>query len=222
MRVVTWNLRQGTDAKWDHVEALAPDVAVLCEVAERPVRSEATLLGPGVSWEWEGVTATKGLAIAGFGPTLRRRVARGAIGRWSIAADVEGLTVLGIWSCPARGGNYAAEVVRGIDSFSHLGLDTRTVVAGDFNAAPSGAGWRALADRLSALGLVSCYHRCHREAFGAESRPTFLARHAGERSFHIDYCFVSADLVDAVSSAEIGPADPAVSDHAPVVVELDR
>jgi exonuclease III len=45
-----------------------------------------------------------------------------------------------------------------------------------------------------------------------------------DKPYHIDYCFASKDLLDKVSSVEIGDYDDWIkySDHVPVVVTFDN
>ena len=228
MRIVTWNLRSATDRKWAHLEGLAPDLAILSEVARDPkALREPAFDRPELSFQWEGTSAHKGLGLAGFGRPLARLTARQAIGRWSIAAVSDGLAVLGIWSCPLRSGAYAAEVIRCLDAFEPvLRRFPSRVVAGDFNVSGGGRGFRGLQDRLAAAGLVSAYHHFSGEAFGQETALTIHPRHGGERGYHIDYCFVSQDLVANLRHVEIGDhktwVASGLSDHVPLIVDLNR
>ena len=44
-----------------------------------------------------------------------------------------------------------------------------------------------------------------------------------EKPYHIDYCFVSADLLDKVTKVEIGTYEnwTAHSDHSPINIDID-
>ena len=227
MRIVTWNLRSATDRKWAHLEALSPDIAVLSEVCRDPRATRESAFGrPELSFQWEGSNAHKGLGLAGFGRPLARLTARGAIGRWSIASVTDGVAMLGIWSCPLRSGAYAAEVVRCLDAFEPvLARFPTRIVAGDLNVSGTGRGFAVLQKRLAEAGLVSAYHHFSGDAFGAEREMTIHPRHAGERGYHIDYCFVSPDLAANLAHVEIGSHDmwiaSGLSDHAPVIVDID-
>ncbi|MCC6438466.1 MAG: endonuclease/exonuclease/phosphatase family protein [Acidimicrobiales bacterium] len=230
MRILCWNLRGGTDAKWDLLRSLRPDVAVLPEAARAPRRAEATLLDPAAHWHWVGANPAKGLAVTTFGRSSGV-LAPEATGRWSIAARQGALTVLGVWSCPSDG-HYAREVQRAVDSHARwFDPDADVIVAGDFNVDAAGAlrrrsgTFRRLADHLHALGLTSAYHLVRSEPYGAESRATYYHHRNAAHPFHIDFCFVSKPLVERVRSVEVGTFEewvaPGHSDHVPIVVELD-
>ncbi|MEA3214160.1 MAG: hypothetical protein QOJ19_316 [Acidimicrobiia bacterium] len=227
MRLVCWNLCRGTDAKWARLEAMAPDVAVLAEVAQHPRALTPSLLQPEICWHWVGTNPSKGLAVATFG-TGSVPIVTEAAGRWSVATRVGDLVVLGIWSCPSGGGGAAAyerEVLRGLDAHARAFGDRPLVVAGDFNVVGRAGGFPRLARRLQELGLHSAYHRFFDEPLGAEVRPTYFHLRDRLRTFHIDFCFLSDVLIDRLTNVEVGHYDDWVSaglsDHVPVVVELN-
>jgi hypothetical protein len=100
-----------------------------------------------------------------------------------------------------------------------------TVILGDFNtnASFAGSNWRDLLDLLKPLGLVSAYHSYSNEEPGREQKPTHFHKGSETRSFHLDYCFIPQAWVPHLKSVEVGTyADwHTISDHAPVVVDLD-
>lgn len=228
MRLVCWNLCRGTDAKWGHVEAMAPDVAVLAEVAQSPRALAPNLFEPETrcSWHWVGTNSGKGLAVATFGrPSVP--ILADAVGRWSVAARVGDQVVLGIWSCPSGGGGaraYEREVLRGLDGHARWLGDRPLAVAGDFNVVGRAGGFPRLARRFEELGLRSAYHHFFDEPLGAEIRPTYFHLRDRLRPFHIDFCFLSEALLDRLIAVEVGHYDEWVatglSDHVPLVVEL--
>jgi exodeoxyribonuclease III len=78
------------------------------------------------------------------------------------------------------------------------------------------------------LGFVSAYHAFHRLSQGGEQHPTFYwrTRSVDGPTCHIDYVFVPQAGMRHVHSAEVGARDTwiatGLSDHAPLVVDLDR
>jgi exonuclease III len=205
---------------------LAPDVAVLAEVAQAPRALAPSLFQPQPSWHWVGINPGKGLAVASFGVPSVPIVAQAA-GRWSVAARLGDKVVLGIWSCPSGGGGavaYEREVLRGLDGYARGLGDRPLVVAGDFNVVGRAGGFPRLARRLQALGLQSAYHRFFDEPLGAEIRPTYFHLRDRMRPFHIDFCFLSETLLDRLIGVEVGHYEDWVqtglSDHVPLVVEL--
>jgi exonuclease III len=227
VRLVCWNACRGTDRKWPVLEELRPDVAVLSEVARVPRAVAPSLFEPAVDWHWVGANPGKGLAVATFGrPSVPLPAEAG--GRWSVAARVGRLVVVGIWSCPSGGGGAAAygrEVLRGLDAHARWLADPATpvVVAGDFNVDGRSNGFALLDRRLRDLGLHSVYHRYFGEPMGAEVQATYFHQRDRMRPFHIDFCFVSADLAERIELVEVGGYDDWVatghSDHVPLIVE---
>jgi hypothetical protein len=253
VRIVCWNQRGGTDAKWDRLLDLRPDVAVLPESARAPRRLAASLLDDPPDWHWVGTNPAKGLAVAMFAGTGAAGLAgaggsRGsagfsgtsavasgvvvpdATGRWSVAARRGNLTVLGVWSCPSDG-QYSREVVRAVQAHSRW-LDPRAevVVAGDFNVDAAGArrrrspAFHRVHEQLVSLGLTSAYHAVRSEPFGAETWPTYYHHRDQTQPFHIDFCYLSAPLLERATTVEVGGYDQwiasGLSDHAPVIVDL--
>ena len=220
-------MRSGTDRKWPALASLRADAAVVCEAAQQPkALTQPMLEERDLSWAWEGVNANKGLAIASWGPALRRITTRTPIGRWSLAATLHGVTVVGAWSCPRTSGAYAVEVGRAIDAFAEpIAASDRCIVAGDFNVSGSDPRFCALRRRLEGLGLVSAYHHVTGDLFGVESALTWHARHAAERSSHIDFVFVSRSLADSITRIEVCSPEAmptaGLSDHSAIVVDFD-
>lgn len=230
MRIVCWNLRGGTDRKWDLLTGLAPDVAVLSEVAQAPRRLSASLLDRPPEWHWVGRHPAKGLAVATFGGGPSGTLLPDASGRWSVGARHGRLIALGIWSCP-QDGDYAREVMRAVDAHERwLDPDADLIVAGDFNVDAAGALRRRsglferLRRHLARHGLASAYHAARGEPFGAETAPTYYHHRNRARPFHIDFCFLSPSLLERVCDVQVGHyedwVEPGHSDHVPVVIDL--
>jgi exodeoxyribonuclease-3 len=123
-------------------------------------------------------------------------------------------------------GQYVEQVWKAIHHYDKLLTGKRTVLAGDFN---SNTIWdrkyRAgnhsnVVKYLEEKGIYSSYHLYFKEAQGREQHPTlYLYRHK-DKPYHIDYCFISADLAKKMRSVEIGDYDfwMQYSDHVPVTV----
>ena len=103
------------------------------------------------------------------------------------------------------------------------------ILAGDFNnSAHWGKAGRAdnfkdLAHELKRSGLISAYHHFTGEEFEEERQPTFFMQRKREKPYHLDYCFLSRDLLEQVSDVRVGAYDDwiGLSDHMPVIVDLD-
>jgi exonuclease III len=103
------------------------------------------------------------------------------------------------------------------------------ILAGDFN---SNTIWDKkrresnhsnVVKRLEEKGIFSAYHLYFQQIQGQEAHPTlYLYRHQN-RPYHLDYCFVSADLAPKIQSVNIGEYDfwMRYSDHVPVIVRFN-
>jgi len=76
-------------------------------------------------------------------------------------------------------------------------------------------------NELSNIGIESLYHYQTAEVQGAEKQPTFFLHRKKEKPYHIDYAFLSKDLLPN-SEIIIGEREKwiAVSDHMPVSVTI--
>jgi exodeoxyribonuclease-3 len=187
---------------------------------------------------WFGKNQNKGLAIFSYSD-FRFKVLddHNEDFRMIIPISVTGgqfdFTLFAIWANnPAdKDGHYITQVWKAITHYDYLLSDKRTMLVGDFN---SNTIWDYKKHRLSNhssvvkqledKGIFSTYHSHYKQTQGKEEHPTlFMYRHK-EKPYHIDYCFASKDLLDKVSSVEIGVFEDWIkhSDHVPVVVTFDK
>jgi exonuclease III len=129
-----------------------------------------------------------------------------------------------------RDGQYVEQVWKAIHHYNNLLTDTKTILVGDFN---SNTIWDRkhresnhsnVVKLLEDKGIFSTYHLYNKQTQGTEKHPTLYMYRHKDKPYHIDYCFASKDLLDKVSSVEIGDFDEWIkySDHVPVVVTFDN
>jgi endonuclease/exonuclease/phosphatase family metal-dependent hydrolase len=135
-------------------------------------------------------------------------------------------SVLAVWTQQKDG--YIAGLAADLERARDWIAGREVVLAGDFN---SNAIWdkasrpvdhtRVVTRLEREFGLVSAYHRTRGIPHGAEPDATHYWRWQEAHPFHLDYCFVPITWrVRAVSIG--GFAEWAgVSDHRPVVVDVD-
>ena len=119
------------------------------------------------------------------------------------------------------------QAIKGIDRWADWIGDKPTVILGDFNDNKSfeETDWPALESRLQPLGLVSAYHHMHPdEPFGGEKCRTYF--HLGKddaSAQHLDYCFLPREWAARIVKVDVRPYAEwrSVSDHVPLVVDLD-
>ena len=225
MRIATWNCCRGKfEAKAPLLDSLKADVVVLQEVA-RPAAPASAL--------WFGKNPSQGLAVmARNGYVAEALPTRARVQRHIVPIQISGphsFLLLAVWSKNEGPQPYVQAVIHAVKKYKDLIRAQPAVVIGDFN---SNVYWdrkrkgardhSALVKLLAGLGLVSAYHEFHREAQGAETRPTYYFRWNQQTPYHIDHCFVPAAWADRLESVTVGTYDDwaASSDHRPVTVEV--
>jgi len=102
------------------------------------------------------------------------------------------------------------------------------VICGDFN---SNVCWDERHRRcnhsdvvreLEEIGIYSLYHEIMKENQGKESRPTLYMHRKLAKPYHIDYAFISKQLLNADFSLEVGKHEIWLdhSDHMPLIFSL--
>lgn len=141
-------------------------------------------------------------------------------------------TVFAVWANnPAdKDGQYVTQVWKAIHYYKDLLENDNVILAGDFNSntiwdRPSRKGNHSdVVAMLAGKGIHSVYHKYFKQPHGQEKHPThYLYRHR-DKPYHLDYCFVSANLLKRLKTVEVGNfADwSAYSDHAPVMATFSR
>ena len=128
-------------------------------------------------------------------------------------------------------GRYITQVWKAITYYDELLTDKPTMFIGDFN---SNTIWdykkhrlgshSAVVKQLEDKEIFSTYHTHHKQKQGAEQHPTFYMYRHKNKPYHIDYCFVSKDLLDKLQSVDVGEYDfwTKHSDHVPLILSFDN
>ncbi len=146
----------------------------------------------------------------------------------SVTSSNFDFTLFAIWANNPTDpdGAYITQVWKALDCYDHLLQNTKTILAGDFNSNTMWDRKRRVSNhsnvvkRLEEKGIYSAYHLYHKQLQGKEQHSThYLYRHL-DKPYHLDYCFVSADLTQQLQSVEVGTHDfwSKYSDHVPVIV----
>jgi hypothetical protein len=226
VRLIAWNTRGGlTEAHRAALAELRPDVAVLSEVQADPTLTGAQ--GP-KAWLPGDTGTAKRWGVASFGDLPLEGLDPKAEAPWAVPVQVGGpvpFLLLAVWTVRRPGDPpYEEQVRRIIDAYEPEIAEGPVVLAGDLNSCEEVEPKRvrrhlANVRRLAGLGLVSAYQHVH----GDGPLPPTL-RWQG-RYFHCDFVFVPELWLPRLSSAEVGAQerwiDAGLSDHAPVIVELD-
>ncbi len=130
----------------------------------------------------------------------------------SVTSESFDFTLFAVWAYNPQDPNYnyIGQVWKAIYQYENILKSKNIILAGDFN---SNVIWDKLhgksnhsmvVEKLVNLNIFSAYHTHLKIAQGFEEHPTyFMYRHV-KRSYHIDYCFASGNLIDKLESVEIG------------------
>ena len=227
MKLVAWNAAWNTRKhSHEHVEellaTLAPDVAVVSETC-CPAVGKASV-------HWSG-PMTPGLSVYTSGPyRISPAEARSGTLRHFRPFNVSGhvsFKLFAVWPTTEDAKTYHQVLMRGLELYRDVIESGRVILAGDFNSNTKVQTQRQTHPKFvraaEALGLVSVYHAAGDHAHGAEPEATYLrgASDGHNAGFHIDYCFVSRDLLPG-AKAEVGSRENwrPHSDHLPLVVVI--
>jgi exonuclease III len=185
---------------------------------------------------WFGDNHHKGLAVIAYNGlqlTLIRKHKPEikTIAPISVTGGDTELTLFAVWAYNPDDpdGQYVTQVWKAVNHYKRLIKPERTILAGDFNSntiwdRPRRVGNHSdVVKYLKRKKIHSAYHQYHSQQHGTEQHPTFyLYRHL-DKPYHLDYCFLSADLTQCMQSVEIGEHAfwSKYSDHVPVMVTFD-
>lgn len=236
MKIITWNCNMAFRKKAAYVLAHNPDIVIIpeCEHPDKLTFTENTPLP--TDWLWMGDNKNKGLGIFSYShftfkllrnhnPKLKTIIPISVTGN-----DVK-FTLFAIWANNPTDpdGQYVEQICKALAHYKRQLKATQTILMGDFN---SNTIWDKkfrignhshVVEQLEKKGIHSCYHTHYKQEQGKEKDPTFYLYKHKEKSYHLDYCFASTDMIDKIQSVEIGAYDfwKPYSDHVPVMVTFN-
>jgi hypothetical protein len=221
--------------KFDSILVYKPDILIIPE-CEEP--SKLRMLSSGLNPKnviWVGSNPNKGFAIFSFGEyQVRLKKSFNPAFRFVIPLSVkskkEQLELLAIWANNPndREGAYIEQVWKAVNYYEKKIRASKMVIAGDFN---SNSIWDKssrignhsdLVSKLARRGIHSSYHLANSTVHGKEIHNTlYMYRHLN-KGYHIDYCFMSADLNSRLEDVYVGEFEnwKKLSDHVPLIVKV--
>ena len=185
---------------------------------------------------WFGKNQHKGLAIFSYGD-YRFKVHENHNEKFKMIIPIEvtggyfdfNLFLVWAYNPDDNDGRYITQVWKAITHYDEL-LNKPAMFIGDFN---SNTIWdykkhrlgshSSVVKQLENKGIFSTYHIQHKQTQGTEEHPTFYMYRHKDKPYHIDYCFVSSDLIGKLESVEIGDYETWTkhSDHSPLIVKFN-
>jgi hypothetical protein len=237
VRLVEWNVAMSLQRKAHLLASLEPTIAILPESAHPDRTGQALAAIGATSTQWIGSNPNKGLLVAAFdGWTLRIDDSYDPGYQWVMPVHLSGprdIRLLAVWDMNHRGDGHDAAKRLGACRASMTnyeeflsGASDLTVISGDFNNSvywdtpTKRARFGDFMDDMEVRGFASAYHSHHGSARGAEPHPTLWWMKNIDRTYHIDYTFVSHPAT--IKAVAMGAhADwIAHSDHSPMTVDL--
>ena len=216
--------------------ALKPDIVIIpeCEHPDK-LRFESGIPEP-CDVFWFGSNQNKGLGVFSYS-NYKFKLADShkpdycTILPLIVANKKIEFTLFAIWANNPqdRGYQYIGQVWKAINFYSDLLKSKKTILVGDFNSntiwdKPRREGNHStVVDFLKAKGIHSTYHEFFKQNQGQEKHNTlFMYRHE-DKSYHIDYCFASADFIQKLTRVEVGAHSnwSKHSDHTPLIVTFN-
>lgn len=231
MRLVTWNCRiGGFHYKAKQVAPFKPDILVVQEV--EPLDKVTVFSGdcqPTYRHRDGGPTkARRAIGVFSYTDIAIRSVDEAApiygFRRYEALYNGLAFNLIAVWTA-ATGipGTSYRQAHEGLAKHALWIRERPTILIGDLNnnASFMGSSWRELRVLLDPLALESAYHHHFGEDFGAETRPTHFHHAKPDAPFHLDYCFVPRAWLPRIRNVQVGVLDPTVSDHVPLIVDLE-
>ena len=228
MKIVSYNIAKCTQSKIDHVLGMGADLYILPECACR----EQVSMPDGYDMLWTG---DDDIPYKGLGVIWKNHLSVNIVKnyrkiRHHLPLLVNGAGfpkfILACWPTISKEERktYPQLLLEALKEYSFY-LDRLPAIAlGDFNCFIGQKGVSkatgTFEDCIACFdshGLYSMYHVQTKEEFGQESEATFFWRFKEKSPFFIDYAFSSIDP----KYFEIGKWEPEISDHRPLIIEIE-
>lgn len=228
MKIVTWNCNGAFRNKHHALEDIGADILVIQE-CEDPSRSTKKYRDWAGDYLWIGENKNRGIGVF-----LRN-------GHKLEALDWEdnglqsflpcrincSLKLVGVWTKQASSPNfrYIGQLWKYLQLHKEKIASGEMIICGDLNSNVKWDEWDRwwnhsdVVRELKEINIRSLYHHVMGEEQGKESKPTLFMHRKIERPYHIDYAFVSENLLGKNNNMiEVGDPDIWLeySDHMPI------
>ena len=232
MKIISWNCNGAFRKKYHLLEALNADLLIIQE-CEDPSRSSKEFLSwAGENYLWTGNDKNKGIGV--FAKSHLQLEAldweSGNLELFLPFSINKEYHLIGVWTKQAKSPTF--KYIGQFWKYLQLHKDklrkaNQTIIIGDFNSNSIWDVWDRwwnhsdVVKELADMSIESAYHLTTSEKQGEEKTPTLYLHRRIDRPYHIDYAFLSRDILLDVS-LKIGSKDEWLehSDHMPLILTL--
>lgn len=232
MKLITWNCNMAFRKKWSFIQNEKADIVIIQECENEERLSLKKLLPECTSSIWIGENLNKGVGVFAF-HDYRLKVSKKYKKQFKYVIPIRitgpaSYTLFAIWAMPDKinkSNSYVGQVWNAINYYKSL-LNERTILAGDFNSNQIWDHTRKqghhmdVVNFLAEKNIYSLYHKRRKEAHGQEKEPTLYLLKKESKPYHMDYCFLSQNLIRRNTSIEVSKYKNCISysDHMTLVI----
>lgn len=235
MIIASWNSNMAFRKKISYISQIKPDILIIQECENLELLQLNGFPCPKENVLWFGSNKPKGIGIFSFTNykfKLHEKYTEAF--KYVIPISVSGphnFILFAIWAMNDkvnRQNRYIGQVWNAINYY-HNEIGRDTVLVGDFNSnaiwdhPKNSINYSDVVKFLEEKKIVSAYHHYFNENHGQESQPTLYMYRKQDRPYHIDYCFLSDELMTLMTKVSVGEYSSwiSASDHMPLIVELN-
>ncbi len=219
--------------KWPAILKYNPDILVLQECEHPSKYKEAEQIPNYNEFLWFGDNENKGVGILSFNDyQIKADRNYNPDFKYIIPLKIIGpkkYNLFAIWAMPVKNRpskSYCYQIWEALHYYKRR-LNNRTILIGDFNSNSIWDHQKKMGNHaqnvafLQSKNIISLYHHLQNEVQGVESQPTLFLLKNENKPYHLDYCFLSRELISKQTKLEIGKHDDWIklSDHMPLIVD---
>lgn len=210
-----------------------PDILVVPECEHPDKLKFADTIRKPTDTLWFGTNQNKGIGIFSYGQYKLKLLKKynpdfKSIIPITVTGKKSKFILFAIWANNPLDpdGTYVEQVWKAMAYYEHELKKAPVVLIGDFNSntiwdRPGRIGNHSdVVQVLKEKDIHSTYHKHFKQKQGQEQYPTFYLYRHQDKPYHLDYCFVSKELMAKLKSVAIGAHEywMQYSDHVPVIV----
>jgi exodeoxyribonuclease-3 len=224
MRIVSWNCNVNFEKKFELLQSLSPNIAIIQECEKLNINHF-----PNCQYYWYGRNDAKSMAVLVFNRSAKIDPICNENLIYFLPIIAEDIKILGVWAYNHRaaqfGDNCSGKTFDAIQYYQNwLSGNEKIIVSGDFN---NSVIWDKgkendfvnINQLLVGLGFQSSYHQYFKEEFGKESQGTLFHTKNRDKPYHIDYCFYKNFTLEKVKLENFNDWI-GLSDHLPLSIDL--